>query len=451
MPNTRVRAIYEYVAVSGAGKRQSAFGVFQPNADIDTRDNCRVTVSDNVNRRIEYDCDGVDIRNEAILNRDTQIVLDYTEGFTPQIFARWAAYKESAAAAPSGSTANEVQTFTRTGTVSGGTFTLSYTIEGKTGLTEAIAYDADAATIQAAMLKKTGTATAMGKLFRTGDVVVTGDWTGGIVFTFGNRFAAANVPAPTIDNTAITGGGTVGVAESTAGSQKTHAISRSTDGTLALFSLITGDKNSAFDHFKYGDCVVDSINPTFSQEAGALVGLTVTIFANYVPEREASYSVPACVNITALKTEDCKVEIDGSFETPDVASLAAVFNNNIPRDAAFAYDDIDVSVAYQRGDQPTQDFTLSIYGTPDAAVYQLAEAEATEGNEVEFVLYMGNPGNRVIITADNAKIKFQSNKTGEAGALRQKTININATPHGTPPLSYSAVISQTATFLTASS
>jgi hypothetical protein len=40
---------------------------------------------------------------------------------------------------------------------------------------------------------------------------------------------------------------------------------------------------------------------------------------------------------------------------------------------------------------------------------------------------------------------------GFAGALRQSTINIEATPYNSPPLTYTASISQTETFLTASS
>lgn len=452
MANDRTRKKYKFVAVSGTGKKQSAFGVFQPNADLDTRENCEVTIEDNVNRRIQRGCNKEDIEDEPILSRDTQITLNYTEGITAQQIARWEAYRLSVAGSASGSTADEVQTFTRSGTVSGGTFTLSYTHEGKTGTTEAIAYDATAAVIQAAMLKSRGTANAMGKLFKTGDVVVTGDWTGGIVFTFGGRFAGTNVAAPTIGNGSITGGGTVAVTQTTAGSQKSHALSRSTDSTMALFSLITGDENGAYDYIKYGNCAVESTTPNFSQEAGAYLGYTVVIYADYVPERESSYSVPACAIPTPLiKTEDCKVKIDGNFETPDVDTLNAFFRNNMSRTAAHGYDSIDITNAWQRGDEPDQEFSLSVYGTPEANVYTIAEAEETSGNEVEFILYLGNTGNRMEYAASNAKIKFQNNKTGEAGELRQETINIVATPHGSPPLTYTAYIPQSAAFLTASS
>jgi hypothetical protein len=452
MSNERVRQIYQFVAVSGAGKRQSALGVFQPNGDIDVRDKCKVTVRDNVNRRDQFDCDGVDLIRQDILDRDTIITLDYKEdGLNAQILARWIAYMQGVAADPSGATTNEIQTLTRSGTVSGGTFTLTLVHEGKTGVTEPIPYNASTSDILAALLKKTGTSTAMGKLLKAGDVAVGGTWGAGITLTFGGRFAAANVAAFTVDNALITGGGTVVDTETTPGNQKVHAISRSTDGTLPLFSLITGDKHGAYDYFKYGDAVVNSISFETAQEAGALLGVTVEIFCNYVASRLSSYSVPACVNITPLKVADCKVKINGEWETPDLAALTAALNNNVPRAAALAYDDIDISNAYQRGDRPTQSFTLSVYGSPDTDIYQLAEAEDTSGNEVPFVLYFGNAGDRVTLTGATTKIRFQEERLGYFGPLRQSAINIVATPMQTPPLSFSAVVSQSATFLAASS
>jgi hypothetical protein len=452
MPNERVRQIYNYIAVSGVGKTQSAFGAFQPNADIDVRDKCEITITDNVDRDPEYDCDGVDLIREAIRTRDTVITLNYNDGFTAQMAARWFAYLQGAATAPSGSTANEVQTLTRSGTVSGGTFTISFTHEGKTGTTDAIAYDATNAQILAAMLKKTGTANAMGKLFKSGDITIGGTWGTAITLTFAGRYAAANVGAVTIDATALTGSTPgITVATTTQGSQKSHAIARSTDGTLPLFSLITGDKNSDYNAFKYGDAVVESVVVNIDQTGSANATMTVIIYCNYTASREAGYTVPACVNITPIKVQDCKVKIAGSWETSDVQSLVATFNNNIPREAAFAYDDIDISVGYQRGDQPTQGFTASVYGSPDTALYQLAENEEVDGNDTDFTLYLGHTGDRLTIAGADTKIKFQDTRIGYAGALAQSVINIEATPYNSPPLTYTASLSQSDTFLTASS
>jgi hypothetical protein len=452
MPNERVRQIHQFISISGAGKKQSAYGVAQPNGDIDTRENCRVEITDNVNREILRDCDNVDIISEPINNRDTQIVLTYENGFTPHQHARFLAYKEGVAAAPTGSTVNEVQTITKTGTVTGGTFTISLTHEGRTGLTEAIAFDASNATILAALLKKTGGANAMGKLIKAGDVTLGGGITTALTITFTGRFAATNMAMVVIDDALITGGGTLEETQTTAGDQRLHAITRSTNGTLPLFSIITGDKNSAYDDFKYVDCAVDSIVLESAVAIGgtAVVRMTVTIFCNYTASREAAYTAPTCVNITPLRVQDCKLKINSTFETSDVSTLSTNLSNQIPRDAAFGYDDIDPTVAYQRGDNPTQEFTASVYGSPDTALYQLAEAEETAGNEVEFIAYYGHTGNRVTITGATTKIKFQQQRLGFAGALNQSVINITATPHSTPPLTFSASVPQSTAFLVAS-
>ena len=101
---------------------------------------------------------------------------------------------------------NESVSLIKSGTVSGGTFTLSY--DGET--TAAIAYDATAGTI----------ATALKALSNIGDndVAVTGGPapSTAVVIEFVGALAHANRSNLTLDNTSITGGGTM-VATITAG------------------------------------------------------------------------------------------------------------------------------------------------------------------------------------------------------------------------------------------
>lgn len=108
---------------------------------------------------------------------------------------------------------NEVQTITPTGTVSGGTFTLE-AVHPTTGLSEttsAIAYNADAATIKAAL--------AALAMFTSSDLTVTG---GGldsapVVITFGGAWANTNMPLLIVEDASITGGGTLATSETTKG------------------------------------------------------------------------------------------------------------------------------------------------------------------------------------------------------------------------------------------
>lgn len=96
--------------------------------------------------------------------------------------------------------ADEQQTITRSGTVSGGTYTLSF--GGYT--TSAIAYDATAATVQAAL----EALASIGK----GGVTVTGAPDTTLRVTFGGSLAGTNVAAMTVDYTSITGGGSIVIA-----------------------------------------------------------------------------------------------------------------------------------------------------------------------------------------------------------------------------------------------
>lgn len=448
MANTRWRAIHQFLAVSGQGKVQSAFDVFMPNADLDTRDACSIEQSDNVSRRQELDCDGSYIVEEPIERRFTQFRLTYDK-ITPQILARWIAYKAGTAGASSGAVANEIQTLTRNGTVSGGTFTISITVDGKVGTTEAIAWDASTSTILAALLKKTGSATAMGKVLRSGDVTVGGTWGSAITLTFAGRYAAANMPEVTTSDGLLTGGGDLTVATTTPGDSELHAISYTTNFSLPVFSIATGDKNESIATQKYGNCSVESVS--WSGLQGENVKAVIVLNAYYVPsEEDSSFNVPACANITPLKVEDCRLSVNSGFQTGDLYQMNVEINNNIPTDAGFGFDDIDQSVAWQRGDIPSFAMTYSIYGSSNDSLYTLAKNEDTQA-EVPVILYLGFGGNRVTVTAATAQIMFQQNRLSFNGPLRQSCINISASPHGSPGLTFSHNGAQTATFLTASS
>lgn len=112
----------------------------------------------------------------------------------------------------SGSAVNEQQTVTLTGVPTGGTFTLTF--DGQT--TSAIAYNASAATVDAALeaLSNIG----------AGDITVTGSSGGPWTVEFGNAMAATNQPQMTADGSNLTGGSgqTISVSEVTASAGPNH-------------------------------------------------------------------------------------------------------------------------------------------------------------------------------------------------------------------------------------
>lgn len=102
---------------------------------------------------------------------------------------------------------NEVQTLHKTGTVGGGTFTLTFMGEK----TSALAFGATLSTVLTAVQGLANLSAA--------DITATGGpaGTADIVFTFGGRFASADVPLIISDSTLLTGGGTYDVTQTTGG------------------------------------------------------------------------------------------------------------------------------------------------------------------------------------------------------------------------------------------
>lgn len=115
---------------------------------------------------------------------------------------------------PGSAATNEKQIIDLAGSPSGGTFTLTY--DGQT--TGAIAYNASAATVDAALeaLSNIG----------AGDVTITGNAGGPWTVEFTAALAGVNVPLLTGSGASLTGGATVTVATTTQGAAGTNEVQR---------------------------------------------------------------------------------------------------------------------------------------------------------------------------------------------------------------------------------
>lgn len=135
----------------------------------------------------------LDIRNEAQRNYYITNVADMTFVVSPLV--------------PYGSTTNEVQTATVTGTPTGGTFALGY----RGAVTAALAFNAAAATVQAALeaLRTIG----------VGNVTATGSAGGPYTITFIGALAGVNAIMLVLKNNLLTGGASpsVTIVQTTAG------------------------------------------------------------------------------------------------------------------------------------------------------------------------------------------------------------------------------------------
>jgi len=120
------------------------------------------------------------------------------------VLARYTSGQYAGLYGPYAGAASEVQTVTITGDPTGGTFTL--TLNGET--TAAIAYNAAASAVEAALEALPSLSAA--------DVSVSGSAGGPYTVTFGGSLAGTNVAAMTASGASLTGGTTPGVTIATA-------------------------------------------------------------------------------------------------------------------------------------------------------------------------------------------------------------------------------------------
>ncbi|MBX3288459.1 MAG: hypothetical protein KF855_03845 [Acidobacteria bacterium] len=158
-PQRLKKAFYSFSEIF---KRQTGFGTPLADADLDTRHNCTVEFEDVVETETIYDCSDEDIFDEEVLSQLKRVTITYST-ITPQILFGWIAGLLGAVTAPTGNSANEVQTLTRNGTVSSGDFDLELEFEGKTFTADDIPYNSTQSQIESALI-------AAG--FNPGDVTV---------------------------------------------------------------------------------------------------------------------------------------------------------------------------------------------------------------------------------------------------------------------------------------
>jgi len=433
MANNPQKKRHFFIALNSLFKQQSAQGTALVSADLDTRHAAQVTLEDVKQRETVYDCYEQDIADEVIQSQLKRVTITYT-AVTAQIILGWLAYLFGAAANPTGTAQNEVETVTIDAT--GGVFTWSKTHEGKTGTTAAMAFNATAAVFQAAVEKIDWLA---------GNVTVT---KAGQVFTvtYSGQLAKANLTQSTTNPAGLTGGAQTAVVVTTQqGGNNYHAVSRSTDDSLPPFSFATGfESGTAANPEEFRDFRVESVNITLPRRKN--VGLTVVAVGRFTPEVLAGFAAPACNNVTALKTADCKARINGSWVGEDFWDGNITVNNNAPvGDDAFGFDSIEIQTV-ERGEKPTQNFNLQILGSKGDAVYTLCENES----KVAVEIHLGRPGDRASIIAGNTKLKFGTNRTQYVGEANRTAIQIEGTPHkngSSAPVRAEGYIDQPTAFL----
>jgi hypothetical protein len=437
MANTRELLVDRFIAISGTGKKQAATGTGMSNANIDTRLKCTISREEVITRRDVRDCRNEDLVDSQVVTRLARYTLNFAE-VTPQIMAIFAAYDLGQAAVSAAAPAqNEHQTVTVSADG-----TLSLTMEGRTVTTKTI----PSAGLTAAVIKAALTTSQM-LFIHPGDIDVTG--TGPFLVIFQGRLANADIPL-------MSGTGGFVVTAAQAGAQNYHQFSRSTSRSKVRFSFVMGYEDQTASIEKYIDYAVESINPQAS--LGTDPSYQVTMIGPWdYDSLEPGFTIPDCINPTPLLTEECRVKVDGNWESPDVNSINSTYNDNVPVDrlSAFPYDGQDVQTLI-RGKNPSYNSLLSIFNanvTPGAVnnhVYKLAHEERST-DPVSVIMHYGFPGNRFTLLQPESKIRFQNNRETFIGTAETHAVNVEAVPFKNvtdPPISAEAYLAQATAFLT---
>jgi hypothetical protein len=444
MAHNAQRLINQFVVISPTGKIQSAFNTPMANADLTYRLKCDVTVEDVVDRETELDCERRYAQSRTTNTRLKRFTFNFPTT-NPQEMAIFGGYYFGSVLAPTGTPANEVQTFTRTGTVSGGTFTVALSIEGRTGTTQAIAWNATAAAIQAALIK---TGASIGQILKEGDVNVTGDWTTAITNTFGGRFQSANLPLMTIDTVNLTGTTPgIAVASPTDGQQRFHDFAISSSDAKVYFTFGLGFKTGNLATEKYYNAVVERFDPTAPRNGK--VGMSVSILCNYEAEQVTGFTVPQCVSYLPLKTSDVRFEANNEWKTLDVQTLTATHNDNVPVDAdTFGFDSTEPD-SLEKGDVPAFAVNGQVFGATNDTADNFAVAVRAE-REIPMKIHFGMPGNRFSLIYPLVSVVPQSNSRPFAGTRNRSVIAFDGLPlrdGANAPVNAEAYVSQATAFL----
>ena len=428
--NTPQRLLNRFVAFSSVGKVQVDKDTPLDDADIDKRHKCEIVMEDVIVRTPIYDCNNRDKVVETIRTRAKRVTFNYTE-VDDAILAFHYANFFSAADAPTGSQVNEVQSLAVAGA---GKVTAS--LEGRTVISKEIPALATAADVQRIL-------TGASMIFiQPGDLVVTGA-SSPFTLTFPDtgRLGRANLPL-------MVGDGGLTVSATTNGVQLLHAMYRSADDVKKRISFALGWDNVEDRVEKYSGFACDSVTPTLNRRQP--VQFSASYIGAWEPEIRTEYDIPACVTIKPMMTEDCRLLVNGNWETSDINTLTFPLNDNIPTDesSAYGFDEVDIQ-DLERADQPTYSLTASIFGSEVDALYTLAQNERTQ-DPVDVKLHLGMPGHRVSLLVPEGKVKFQNTPLGNAGTLRKSVIQIEIDPFKdgvNAPVKADVYTGQTETFL----
>lgn len=379
-----------------------------------------------------FDCTGEDFLFELLVNRQASLTIDMD--VDPDILAGMTAFGFAVAAAPTGGT-NEVQTETVTAT--GGTRTLVVTRGADQQITAPIAYNANAAAIQAALeaLPNVG----------VNDIVVSG--AGPFVYTFGGAFQEQEVPL-IIVNTYLLTGGTSAFVETTAGVGQTHEITRIADVTLPFMTFYVGFRGSSAQPVIFKNVVVNSIR--VRSTSGQKVTATFELIGSADLQHAVGYVMPPCLDILPVRFGDCGMGVAGiDFIAQEIGREFELFYQN---DVTPKFDGAGVDFTRaERADRRPSGLNMFVLGEPSPTdvPYTFAKNKTT----LPSFLRIGPAGRKITYLIPQGLVRLASTPIRFGGDPAESETAIVVRPRkisgdSSTPIRATAVSSQQQAYLT---
>jgi hypothetical protein len=377
--------------MSGEGKTQTDKETALDAAELDLRINMNTPNWVNTEKTIEdiFDC----VREEIVSKEVTRIIrrLPFETDFNGRVGAILAAYAWGVAAAPTGSTANEVWEIEVDAT--GGSFTFALTYDGIS---------------QTITVPVTGlTAVKLKYFLEEMDAIGFGNTTVSLLgnvytVTLVGKRAGGNITLPVIDDTNATGGGAaVTLTSITEGSQRLHNITELPSGEYqppyTSFGICFEDEDGS-ERIMVGATVNDL---TFNAPPN---GGKITIAGNIISRDlvlAPGLVVPECVVYRAARTSDCLFTRNSVDYTNLLKEFALSYNNNIlTGNSAFTGRSVKMS-RQERASQRTRQLTYGLLGGVTPEIYQEAEANPEADIKRAYSVRIGVEGDSLTVSIPN--------------------------------------------------
>lgn len=415
LPDAVERGPQLFLAFPGDGQKQSAVDVPSPvNIITDAPTlNSKNYIDTALTVEDIFDCLGEDPADTEV----TRILyrLPIAGNFYAPFVSKLLAYAYGVAGAFAGARADTEQTITIAGGANSGTLDLALTYLGGTETARRLPWNATVSQLKQLIeaLPNIG----------FGNTVVTLEAPGVYKVKFIGKRASANVPAfvPT-NNT----NGTVAVAVTVAGGNKSANITRNPDYQNPYFSFIVGFRDNADSHILCYNAIVNNVRIVAPAGGGIVTFEAELIFSGKTPL--AGYTAPDCYVPRTVRTSDCAFSYDGADQTRNLVSQEFVYDNGtLTGDHAYTGRRI-VPSRLERANRRTSAITVTLAGRVTDAIYLDAAPPFRKG--VPVVATFGTEGENTQVTAPNATWQWSGGNSGVSfeGEAEESRLRFLAAP-----------------------